>query len=420
MMRDYRGCEITGATPPALARYEQALAAFQRGAGDAHGLVRQAIVEAPGFVAARQLECALLLCSRDARDFAAVARLSAAMAPLSCNEREWAHGIAIAAAARGDYAQAARVYDEIVRLEPRDAVAIAIAQTFDYYLGSVSALRERCERALAGWDASLPGYHAVLASLAYGLVECGEYARAEAAAREALALEPQDMRAVHAVAHVLEMQGRAGEGLRWMASREDWSDAGGLATHLWWHLSLYHLTLGEPRRALAIYDRHVQGSALSELIDASALLWRLHLRGVGVEGRFAALAARWEPHAEDAHCAFNDLHAMMAFAGARRWDLARRLLAAQERRLEGRAGANRDMTRLVGYPASQAIVAFGRGDFATAETLLRSLPPVAHRIGGSHAQRDVLSLTRAAAMGGGRSSHGDTHAAVLPARLAAA
>jgi len=49
-------------------------------------------------------------------------------------------------------------------------------------------------------------------------------------------------------------------------------------------------------------------------------------------------------------------------------------------------------------PASKALAAYGRGDFAMAETLLRALPPVAHRIGGSHAQRDILQLTRAAAI----------------------
>jgi hypothetical protein len=53
------------------------------------------------------------------------------------------------------------------------------------------------------------------------------------------------------------------------------------------------------------------------------------------------------------------------------------------------------MTRLVG-PRRRAR-AYGRGDFATVARLLKALPPVAHRIGGSHAQRDVLHLTRAAA-----------------------
>jgi hypothetical protein len=88
---------------------------------------------------------------------------------------------------------------------------------------------------------------------------------------------------------------------------------------------------------------------------------------------------------------------MMAFVAAGRWDCADRLLHAQARRVARHGGTNRDMTRLVGLPACSALAAFGRGDYSRAESLLRALPPVAHRIGGSHAQRDVLHLTRAAA-----------------------
>jgi hypothetical protein len=39
------------------------------------------------------------------------------------------------------------------------------------------------------------------------------------------------------------------------------------------------------------------------------------------------------------------------------------------------------------------LIAFGRGDYASVTSLLASLPPLAHRIGGSHAQRDLLHLT---------------------------
>ena len=38
-------------------------------------------------------------------------------------------------------------------------------------------------------------------------------------------------------------------------------------------------------------------------------------------------------------------------------------------------------------------MAFGDGDDARAIMLLGSLPALAHRLGGSHAQRDVLNLT---------------------------
>ena len=72
------------------------------------------------------------------------------------------------------------------------------------------------------------------------------------------------------------------------------------------------------------------------------------------------------------------------------------LLAAQSRRILQR-GSNSDMTRLVGLPACRALQAFGRGDYGTAEDLLSRLPPLAHRVGGSQAQRDVLDLTCTAA-----------------------
>lgn len=141
---------------------------------------------------------------------------------------------------------------------------------------------------------------------------------------------------------------------------------------------------------------------LPELIDASSLLWRLQLAGVELGDWFAGVADRWEPYAEDGFCSFNDLHAMMAFVAVRRWASAKRVLAAMTRRLTRTSGANYEMTRLVGLPAARALLAFGQGQFARAETLLRALPPVAHRLGGSHAQRDVLQLTRAAAAAGAR------------------
>src|SRR5262249_51145283 len=150
-----------------------------------------------------------------------------------------------------------------------------------------------------------------------------------------------------------------------------------------WHLALFHVSAGRERHALHIHDQRIrtEGKApLSRLIDAASLLWRLELAGINVGDRWKPLAAQWEPHAEDAFCAFSDLHAMMAFTGAGRTDLAQSLLVAQERRLT-KGGANAVMLRLVGLPACRALDAFGRGDYSTAASLLSRLPPVAHRIG---------------------------------------
>ena len=381
------------------AAFGQALGEFLRHRGNPLALAREAAREAPGSVRARLLVVCLMLCSRDVGDFEAAGWVFAGIQRMTKTPREEAHCTAVAAAIDGDYARACRIYDGILAVERTDALTLGVAQVFDYYLGNTAALKARSENALAAWSPELAHYHAVLSMHAFALEECGDYVEAEETARRALELEPLDVRAHHAVAHVMEMQGRFEDGVRWMGARSaQWTGAGAASTHLWWHLALYHLELQQPAQALAIYDLRIhQGESLSELIDASALLWRLHLQEMNLEGRLAVLAARWAPYAEDAHCAFNDLHAMMAFVAARRSDCAQRLLAAQERRLAARWGANYDMTRLVGLPVCRALAAFGHGDFARAEALLRALPPVAHRIGGSHAQRDVLQLTRAAA-----------------------
>jgi hypothetical protein len=354
---------------------------------------------APGFVAARQLEAWLLLVSRDRRDIEAAAGVRHGLAGLPHNARERGHSAALDAALAGDGASVPRLLDAVLAQTPHDVVALAIAGAFDHLLGETASYARRAARAIAEWTPGMPGYHAVLAMQAFALEESGEYGRAEEAAHGALDREPFDLRAHHAIAHVHEMRGDPEAGIQWMGRRSAyWAVPGAAATHHWWHLALFHLERGDRPHALRIYDRRIAArpAQLSELIDASGLLWRLELAGAAVDARWQALAERWAPHAEDSYCPFNDLHAMMAFAGAARDDLAQRLLAAT-RRTAARPGAVGAMARLVSEPAARALLAYGRGDYASAEQLLRALPPVSHRIGGSHAQRDVLELTRFAA-----------------------
>lgn len=128
------------------------------------------------------------------------------------------------------------------------------------------------------------------------------------------------------------------------------------------------------------------------MIDAVALLWRIELRGGDTGARWSELASAWGPHIADGFCTFNDLHAMIAFVGARDRTLAQSLERelTQRQSMRTRHG---ESTRRVGLPACRALIAFGRGDYTGAIGLLATLPALAHRIGGSHAQRDVLHLT---------------------------
>jgi tetratricopeptide (TPR) repeat protein len=399
-MQDARGCRVNGASGRALDHYERALHGFLAWRGEPRAEARRALEEAPGFVMGHVLEAQLHLCSRDPSG-AAVARAGLERARhLPQDARERMHLAAIATSLTGDWERARELLACILERHPRDLLALAVSHTIDLYLGDTRDLRARVAAVLPAWSRADAGFHGVLAMLAFGLEECGEYARAEDAALAALELDAGDIRAHHARCHVLEMQGRAAEGVRWMGERAPhWSGSGASSTHVWWHLALYHLELGNAAQALEICDRRIGAAAppaLAELIDASALLWRLHLRGATLGDRWSVLAARWAPRAEDAYCAFNDLHAMLAFVGAQRRDLQRRLLRAQRRRL-AHGGTNEGMLRDVGLPACAALDAFGRGRYDRAAELLSALPAVSHRLGGSHAQRGLLGLTHRAA-----------------------
>ncbi|HEV7574610.1 MAG TPA: tetratricopeptide repeat protein [Caldimonas sp.] len=394
---DDRGCLVSGAAPGALAAFERALAAWQGWREGAEAPLALALREAPGFVMAHVLQAYLLVCSRDPRRVAMARPVLERAASLPANARERLHLAAIAAVLDDDDLDAARaVLGALLRVEPRDALALQAVHSLDYVSGDVVCMQARVAAVLPAWSNELPGYHAVLAMHAFGLEESGRYDDAEASARAALALDPADARAHHVMAHVFEMTGRAEAGERWLDAHVDaWATDTVVAMHCWWHMGLFQLALGRPARALDLYDRRIRAGrsdAVADLIDASALLWRIDLGGSDTGARWVELADAWAPHLDDGYCSFNDLHAMLAFVGARHWRRVDRLERALALRhaLPTRHGAT---TRLLGLSACRALAAFGRRDDLRAITLLASLPAQAHRLGGSHAQRDVLQLT---------------------------
>ena len=145
---------------------------------------------------------------------------------------------------------------------------------------------------MPAWSPGMAGYHATLSMHAFGLEEMGDYARAERLGREAIGIEPRDGWAQHAVAHVMEMQSRQRDGIAWMRDNaEAWTGDSFFQVHNWWHLALFHYELGETDAALKLFDDQIYGthSTLAlNMLDASALLWRLHLQGVDVGDRWAA------------------------------------------------------------------------------------------------------------------------------------
>ena len=395
-MKDYSDYEISGASAASATLLEQAFHELRCYIGDPVATVDRALAATPGLVMGHVLKAYLHLLGTEPAGFPVAREAHLAGTALPATERERRHLQAIGDLIEGRWRPAGRVLEDLSIDYPRDALALQAGHQIDFFTGDSRMLRDRIARARPAWKRSMPGYHAILGMHAFGLEETGDYQRAEAEGRAGVEIEPRDAWAQHAVAHVMEMQGRRRDGIAWMrADPQAWARDNFLAVHNWWHLALFHLGRDEIGEVLDLFDGPIYGKrsgVVLEMIDASAMLWRLHLRGVEVGDRWQAVADNWEPIAAAGNYAFNDMHAMMAFAGAGRENAARAVVAAQRRAMAA-PGDNASFTREVGFAATGAIRAFGAGDYAKAVELLRPIRSRAHRFGGSHAQRDVIDLT---------------------------
>ncbi len=328
--------------------------------------------------------------------------------------RERHHLQALHRLAAGDWHGARRDWEALLLRHPRDALALQWAHLFDFYQGDATQLRQRVARVLPEWDESDPLHPYALGLLAFGLEECNLYAQAEETGRRALSGDAKVPWAIHAVAHVMEMQGRFDDGTSWMRRwRPDWAQGNGFSGHLGWHQALFALESLDHAEALRLFDEHLRADPSQitlQRLDAAALLWRLHLVGADVGARWRELAAGWDVgEARAGHSAFNDLHALLALIGAQDLAGARRWLASAERHAETASGlthanhanhanhTNHKIARGIGLPLMRGMLDFAEGRWDDAIATLYPVRAAAQRLGGSHAQRDLIDQTLLAA-----------------------
>jgi tetratricopeptide (TPR) repeat protein len=321
--------------------------------------------------------------------------LDAAGPPLA--EREAHHLRAARSWAEGRWETAARSLEQALLCHPRDLLALKVAQDLYFFLGRQLDLRDVAARVLPAWPPGEPGWGYVQGIYAFGLEENADYRQAETRARAALARNPRDVWAVHALAHVFEMEGRQQDGVTFLTGSADHWSGSFFAIHNWWHRALYHLELGQTGQALGLYDRPIRAGRSTEwldVVDAAALLWRLSLSGVDVTQRARQLASDIDSLASDPVYLFNDWHAVMAFGLAGDHRRNQRLIAANRQLAPG---TNRDSAERAGLALLDGFSSFAAGDPGRAAGLMVDIRPRASVVGGSHAQRDIIDLTLIAA-----------------------
>lgn len=408
MIKDAQGQPVSGATEEAVALYDQAVRAMNLACGDAVGLFDRARAIAPDFAMAHLGKAWAFAFARDPAMSGPLDSLLGTVATLAMNDREQGHLAALKHASASALSASVAILDRHLMRYPFDILAHQIAVFLDQFQGRVRWMRDRTARALPLWSKDLPGYDALLTFHGFGLEETGDYARADDESRAALELEPTNSFAHHTVAHVMEMTGRPEDGLGWMVAREPfWTrEDHFLQNHIWWHRALFHLELGQYDEALALYDGPLVASQkpmARSLTNSSALLWRLGMLGYDVADRWKSLAMHWEGHADGRCFVFHDMHAAMAELGSGQEVLVEQRLAAM-RQTAASDDEAASTWREVGIPLVEGLMEFHRGRHEAAVALLLPVRFDLWRIGGSHAQRDVVdwTLTEAAVRGGMR------------------
>ena len=308
-------------------------------------------------------------------------------------EREQRFVAAIAAWVAGDMPRAIALHEEQARLHPRDLASLKLGQYHLFNRGDSPGMLRLALAALPA-AADVPYLHGMLA---FGWEQCHLLDRAEASARQAVALCRKEPWAHHALAHVMLTQGRIAEGADFMASVSDtWTGLNSfMVTHNWWHQALFLLEQDRHAEVLALYDANVWGVVkeyTQDQINAVSLLARLELAGVNVgAARWADVADHLAGRLSDQVLPFLDLQYLYGLARAGRSDGARTLLHNIEAHAATRTEAHeRTVWQQVCVPAAHGLLAHAQGDWRAAAQQLGAALPRLVEIGGSHAQRDLF------------------------------
>jgi len=394
MLKDAQGLEVTTDSKETIAAIdcfiEQALSYGK----DAEACILRGIAADPSCALIHAYAAAHYLCQENATAWKqATPHLQTAQQYLAkITKRERLYIQAIAAWASGAIDWAIALHETLAQDFPRDLISVQQGQYHYFYLGDKERLLKIAEKVLAANQEN----HYLYGMLAFGLEQCHRLTQAEAMARMATTLNRHDPWAHHAIAHVMETQGRVDEGIAWMESHADtWNNCNSmLYTHNWWHVALYYLERGDEQKVLTLYDTHVWGRAEKESpkdqVGAIALLLRLELRGVDVGGRWQELSGYLFPRLHEHALPFQDLHYIYALARAGRSEWLTQMQLSMHKHATTVNPYLRQNWFLLAIPAARGLVAHAKGDWLEAIAQLKPVLPLLHKIGGSHAQRALF------------------------------
>jgi tetratricopeptide (TPR) repeat protein len=232
----------------------------------------------------------------------------------------------------------------------------------------------------------------ILGMYSFALEETRDFARALEFGQQARALSPDDVWALHALAHVYYETGAFAAGTRLLREGlKGCDEVGFFRTHIVWHLALFLWEQGRYQQTLALYHEQFPDPATltpPNFVDAVTLLWRLNLTGCDTPAEWQALRPSLDILRHTPTYLFNQMHVALGLTGARRFEWALAYLEDLRARVRPeRPGVLGE----VGLPLVEGLIAYAKGDYAGTVERLHPIKERIVNIGGSHAQREIFT-----------------------------
>ena len=361
---------------------------------DLVGAIDDALAEEPDLPAAHALRgLALLMAARRETLEAAATCLRDAHAARAESADEITLIRALQAGLCAGLTAAADVLDASLLAKPHAALMAKLSTGLRFVGGDAAGMRATMAMVLPAWDSTMPGYSHMLGCHAFGLEEAGHYDDAEAAGRQAVAFDPDDPWAIHAVAHVLEMTNRPADGLAWTEGlRPHWQNGNPFGRHVAWHQALFRLEGDGAEAVLEMYDQEIRPDRSEDnrdLANAVSLLWRLRQMGVNVGDRWVELGDIAVRRREETHLVFATLHRLLALIAVGDRTSAQATMRALAAAAQTGSAEQSWVAAAVGLPLARALL--GLLDTGAPSSLpLCRIAASMEPMGGSHAQRDVF------------------------------
>ena len=338
---DARGLPISTASANAAAAFDHLVAGYLTQRADTPDRLKVLLEADPDFALAHCMKgyFAMLAFKQASVPVAVEEARTAQSLAAGATPRERTHIAALAAWSDGELDRALALWESILRVHPLDVVAFRLAHFVNFWLGRPQDMVSSVERVIGAWSEDVPGYSSMLACQSFAHEEAGSYLAAEPVGRRAIELDPGDLWAAHAIAHVMESQGRRSEGIQWLtALAPHWEGSHNLQHHLWWHCALFQLEHGDTAVALDLYDTRFRNLAAPltvaspdvyiDVQNAASMLFRLQRLGVDVGQRWNELADKAEARIGDCQSAFTLPHWLMALTATGRTAAAERMVEA--------------------------------------------------------------------------------------------